>query len=66
MAAYYDSEGANKCSVMSEEQGKFYTDLKERRAQGDQQYSAYAEKFSSLSSQFQEKISQHSTKFESD
>ena len=66
MAAYYDSEGANKCSVMSEEQGKFYVDLKERRKYGDQQYSAYTETFSSLNSQFQEKVSQHSTKFASD
>lgn len=66
MAAYYDSEGANKCSVMSEEQGKFYADLKERRAYGDQQYSTYTGTFSSLNSQFQEKVSQHSTKFSSD
>ena len=66
MAEYYDQEGAQKCTKVSEAHEKFYTDLKERVSKGDQAYTSYAEKRDALHQKFQEKITHHKEKFSSD
>lgn len=66
MTGYYDSESAEKCSKISEQHENFYTDLKERREKSNNYYNAYTDQLNSLVSQYQEKITQHSNKFQTE
>lgn len=66
MTGYYDSESAEKCSKISEQHEKFYTDLKERRQKSNEHHHTYTDQLNSLVSQYQEKITQHSNKFQAE
>ena len=66
MTGYYDSESAEKCSNISAQHEKFYTDLKARREKSNNYYNAYTTQLNSLVSQCQEKITQHSNKFQAE